>query len=49
MSRRDLTVASNSGGGYLKGTENMSFLEMLRNRTVVQAMGATVLSGLVGT
>jgi HK97 family phage major capsid protein len=48
VQKRDLTVASASGGGYLKATDNMSFIELLRNRMVVRAMGAQVLSGLVG-
>ncbi len=46
--RRDLTVASASGGGYLVATENMSFIELMRNRSVVYNMGARRLSGLVG-
>jgi len=46
--RRDLTVASASGGGYIVATNNMSFIELMRNRSVVYAMGATRLSGLVG-
>lgn len=48
VSRRDLTVASSSGGGYLVGTENMSFIELLRNRSVASRMGATPMPGLVG-
>lgn len=46
--RRDLTVASASGGGYLVGTENMSFIELLRNRSVAYRLGARRMSGLVG-
>lgn len=46
--RRDLTVASASGGGYLVGTENVSFIEMLRNRSVAYRMGAMRLGGLQG-
>lgn len=48
VGKRDLTVASASGGGYLVGTENTSFIEMLRNRSVAFRMGARRLSGLVG-
>lgn len=44
--RRDLTVASAGGGGFLVGTENMGFIEMLRNRSVCFSMGARRLSGL---
>jgi HK97 family phage major capsid protein/HK97 family phage prohead protease len=47
--RRDLTVASGSGGGYLVATENMSFIELLRNRSVAFRMGARRLSGLTGS
>lgn len=46
--QRDLTVASASGGGYLVGTENMSFIDVLRNRSVALRMGATPMPGLVG-
>lgn len=46
--RRDLTVASAAGGGYLVGTDNVSFIEMLRNRSVAYRMGAMRLGGLQG-
>lgn len=46
--RRDLTVATSSAGGYLVATENQSFIELLRNRTVAYRLGATRLPGLVG-
>ena len=46
--RRDLTVASAAGGGYLVGTDNVSFIEMLRNRSVAYNMGAMRLGGLRG-
>jgi len=46
--RRDMTVASAPGGGYLVATENMSFIEMLRNRSVAYRMGAMRLGGLQG-
>lgn len=46
--RRDLTAASASAGGYLVGTENTSFIEMLRNRSVSYRMGAMRLGGLKG-
>lgn len=48
VQRRDLTAASASGGGYLVGTENMSFIELMRNRSVVYRMGARRMSGLSG-
>ena len=46
--RRDLTSGTANAGGYLVGTENMSFIEMLRNRSVAYRMGARRLSGLQG-
>ncbi len=45
---RDMTVGTNANGGYLVGTQNMSFIDMLRNRTVIGQLGATMLSGLQG-
>lgn len=49
VGRRDLTAASASAGGYLVATDNMSFIELMRNRSVVYNMGARRLSGLVGS
>lgn len=46
--QRDLSVGTASAGGYLVGTQNMSFIELLRNSAVLFQMGATRLSGLVG-
>ena len=46
--RRDLTVGTTTAGGFLVGTENMSFIEVLRNRSVAYRMGARRLAGLVG-
>lgn len=48
MGRRDLTVATAGAGGFLVGTENIGFIEMLRNRSVAFRMGARRLSGLTG-
>jgi HK97 family phage major capsid protein/HK97 family phage prohead protease len=45
--KRDISVAA-SGGGYLVQTDNVGFIEMLRNRSVVFRMGARRLSGLQG-
>jgi HK97 family phage major capsid protein len=45
--RRDIAVGT-GGGAYLVGVENLGFIELLRNRTVVLKMGATRLTGLVG-
>ena len=46
--RRDLTTGTSSAGGFLVGTENMSFIEVLRNRSVAYRMGARRMAGLVG-
>jgi HK97 family phage major capsid protein/HK97 family phage prohead protease len=45
---RDMTVAGASGSNYLVGTENMSFIDLLRNRSVCMQMGATKMGGLMG-
>ena len=48
--KRDLTVGSATGGGNTVATDLMadSFIELLRNRSVVQRAGATVMNGLNG-
>lgn len=46
IQRRDLTVATAGAGGYLVGTTNVGFIDMLRNRAVAFRMGATRLTGL---
>lgn len=48
LAQRDLTVGTTTAGGFLVGTDNMSFIEMLRNRAVAYRMGARRLSGLTG-
>jgi len=48
VQQRDMTVGTDSAGGYLRATNNISFIELLRNRMVAFQMGATRLSGLVG-
>jgi HK97 family phage major capsid protein len=45
---RDLTVGTSTAGGHLVGTDNMSFIDVLRNRSVAYRMGARRMSGLVG-
>lgn len=47
---RDMTAAGVSGSNYLVSTDNLaaSFIEMLRNESVVLGLGATRLSGLQG-
>lgn len=47
--KRDLTVASAAGGGYLVETQNLGFIDLLRNRSVAFNMGAIRLSGLQGS
>jgi HK97 family phage major capsid protein len=48
--RRDLTVGTDTAGGYLVSTDLLAtnFIEMLRNRMMVQQLGAMTLGGLVG-
>lgn len=48
--QRDLLKGTGSAGGYTVATELLaaSFIDLLRNRMRVRAMGATILSGLVG-
>ena len=48
VQRRDLTAGTGSAGGYLVATHSMSFIELMRNRSVVYRMGARRLSGLSG-
>lgn len=48
--QRDLTVGTANAGGNLVATDLMaaSFIDLLRNRSVVTRAGATVMNGLVG-
>lgn len=50
VQKRDLTVGTAANGGYLVATDNLAsnFIDLLRNRSVVAQMGATMLTGLVG-
>lgn len=47
-SKRDLTVGTVGDGGYLVSTDNIGFIEILRNRSVAFNMGVRRLSGLNG-
>jgi HK97 family phage major capsid protein len=47
--QRDLVVGTSSAGGYLVGTNVQSFIDILRNRSVVMRLGATTMPGLVGS
>ena len=48
--QRDMTVGTNTAGGFLKGTDHLAdeFVDALRPNMVIASMGARVLSGLVG-
>jgi HK97 family phage major capsid protein len=48
VQQRDLSAVTASAGGRLVATENMSFIEILRARSVAMRMGATRMTGLVG-
>lgn len=48
MATRDMTTAGVSGSNFLVGTENMSFIELLRNRSVSVRMGGRMMGGMVG-
>lgn len=45
MMKRDLTVGTTTAGGFLVGTKNVSFIEVLRNRMMAARMGATFMPG----
>ena len=46
--QRDLNAATAGQGGYLVDTQNVSFVELKRNRSVVMRMGAERLPGMRG-
>jgi HK97 family phage major capsid protein/HK97 family phage prohead protease len=46
MLKRDLAAGTGSVGGAMVGTTIMSFIELLRNRSVVMRLGATNMPGL---
>lgn len=50
VQKRDMTSAGVSGSNYLVATENLagSFIDLLRARSTVAQLGATMLPGLVG-
>lgn len=50
IQRRDLNVGTTTAGGNLVATDLLggSFIEMLRNAMVIDQLGVTMLSGLVG-
>lgn len=50
VQKRDLTAGTGNQGGFIVATDNLAsnFIDLLRNRSVVAQMGATMLTGLVG-
>lgn len=48
LMKRDMTAAGVSGSQFLVGTQNVGFIELLRNTSVMYSMGATRLTGLQG-
>ena len=49
MQQRDMIVATSTLGGYMVGTQVTGFIDLLRHRSVVMRMGATVMPGLTGS
>ena len=47
--QRDLIVGTSTMGGYMVGTNVQSFIDLLRNRSVVMRLGATTMPGLQGS
>ena len=45
---RDMTSAGASGSNYLVGTQPLTFIDMVRNRSIVSRLGATQIDGLTG-
>jgi len=45
---RTLAIGTSADGGYLKPTETLPMIEMLRSKLVLRAAGARTLGGLVG-
>lgn len=41
VAQRDMTVIPGNNGGYMVETQNMGFIDMLRNKNAVMMMGAT--------
>jgi HK97 family phage major capsid protein len=50
VAQRDMTAGTANAGGYLVATDNLAgnFIDLLRNRSLVAKLGATMLSGLQG-
>jgi HK97 family phage major capsid protein len=48
IQHRDLTAGTGSAGGYLVQTENLGFVQILRNRSVCLELGVQRLPGLSG-
>jgi HK97 family phage major capsid protein len=50
VQKRDLTAGTGNQGGFIVATDNLAsnFIDLLRNRSVIAQMGATMLTGLQG-
>lgn len=50
VQKRDMTSGTANAGGYLVATDNLasSFIDLLRNRSLLAGLGATMLPGLQG-
>ncbi len=48
VAQRTMATTPGSKGGYMVQSDNMGFIDILRNRAVCYAMGATPMPGLVG-
>lgn len=49
VEKRDLAAGgAGSAGGYLVGTENLSMIDILRNRSVLMSLGAERMTGMRG-
>lgn len=46
--QRAMTAVPGTAGGFMVQTDNMGFIDILRNRSVLSRMGARTLSGLQG-
>ena len=46
LHKRDLTVGSNTAGGFLVGTKTLTMADMIRNKMVLGRLGATYMDGL---
>lgn len=45
---RDLTVGTSTAGGHMVGTEKVGFVELLREQSALNRLGATFMTDLIG-